>query len=89
MAEYTFHPSVSQHADTRSSRASTEGRETVERALRDHEGLIHAATRRHCKPGALVCGVPCWATIQNEVPPSPRMHGSPSGATFVVQLPMS
>ena len=45
MAEYTFHPSVSQHADTRSSRASTEGRETVERALRDHEGLIHAVIR--------------------------------------------
>jgi RNA polymerase sigma factor (sigma-70 family) len=46
MAEYTFHPSVSQHADTRSSRASAEGQGSVDRALRDHEGLIHAVIRR-------------------------------------------
>ena len=46
MAEYTFHPSVSQHADTRSSRASAEGRDRVDRDLRDHEGLIHAVIRR-------------------------------------------
>jgi RNA polymerase sigma factor (sigma-70 family) len=46
MAEYTFHPSVSQHADTRSSPASAEGRDSVDRALGDHEGLIHAVIRR-------------------------------------------
>jgi RNA polymerase sigma factor (sigma-70 family) len=46
MAEYTFHPSVSQSADTRSSRASAEGRDSVDRALGDHEGLIHAVIRR-------------------------------------------
>ena len=46
MAEYTFHPSVSQSADTRSSRASAEGRGSVDRALGDHEGLIHAVIRR-------------------------------------------
>ena len=46
MAEYTFHLSVSQHADTRRSRASAEGRDSVDRALRDHEGLIHAVIRR-------------------------------------------
>ena len=46
MAEYTFHPSVSQHADTRSPRASAEGRGSVDRAFRDHEGLIHAVIRR-------------------------------------------
>ena len=46
MAEYTFHPSVSQHADTRSSRASAEGRGSADRALRDNEGLIHAVIRR-------------------------------------------
>lgn len=46
MAEYTFHPSVSQDADTRSTRASAEGRDSVDRALRDNEGLIHAVIRR-------------------------------------------
>ncbi len=46
MAEYTFHPSVSQHADTREPRASAEGRGSVERALCDNEGLIHAVIRR-------------------------------------------
>ena len=46
MAEYTFHPSVSQHADTDVPRASTEGRVSVEQALRCHEGLIHAVIRR-------------------------------------------
>jgi RNA polymerase sigma factor (sigma-70 family) len=46
MAEYTFHLSVSQHADTRRSRASAEGRGSVDRALRGHEGLIHAVIRR-------------------------------------------
>jgi RNA polymerase sigma factor (sigma-70 family) len=46
MAEYTFHESVSQDADTRRSRASAEGRDSVGRALRDHEGLIHAVIRR-------------------------------------------
>jgi RNA polymerase sigma factor (sigma-70 family) len=46
MAEYTFHASVSQHADTSSSRASAEGQGSVDRALRDHEGLIHAVIRR-------------------------------------------
>jgi len=45
MAEYTFHPSVSQHADTRGIRASAQGRGRVDQALRDHEGLIHAAIR--------------------------------------------
>ncbi len=46
MAEYIFHPSVSQHADTRVPRASAEGRGSVERGLRDNEGLIHAVIRR-------------------------------------------
>ena len=46
MAEYTVHPPVWQHADTSSPRASTEGRGHVDRALRDHEGLIHAVIRR-------------------------------------------
>lgn len=46
MAEYTFHSSVSQHADTRGPRASAEGRGMVDRALRDNEGLIHAVIRR-------------------------------------------
>ena len=46
MAEYTFHPSVSQHADTRSYRASAGGQGSVDRALRDNEGLVHAVIRR-------------------------------------------
>jgi RNA polymerase sigma factor (sigma-70 family) len=46
MAEYTFHPSVSQDADTKSCRASAEGRGSVDWALRDNEGLIHAVIRR-------------------------------------------
>jgi RNA polymerase sigma factor (sigma-70 family) len=46
MAEYTFHPSVSQDADTRSSRASAEGQGSVDRALRDNEGLVHTVIRR-------------------------------------------
>ena len=46
MAEYTFHPPLSQHADTKSSRPSAEGQGSVDRALRDHEGLVHAVIRR-------------------------------------------
>ena len=46
MAEYIFHPSVSQHADTGLSQASAEGWDSVERALLENEGLIHAVIRR-------------------------------------------
>ena len=46
MAEYTCHSSVSQHADTSVPRVSAEGRDRVDRALRDNEGLIHAVIRR-------------------------------------------
>ena len=46
MAEYTFHPSVSPHADTNVPRASAAGRGSVEQALCDNEGLIHAVIQR-------------------------------------------
>jgi len=46
MAEYTFPPSVSQLGDTRVPRACAEGRGSVDQALRDNEGLIHAVIRR-------------------------------------------
>lgn len=46
MAEYTCYLSVSQHADTRDRRAAAEDQGSVEQALRDNVGLIHAVIRR-------------------------------------------
>ena len=46
MAEYTVPPSVSQPGDTSMPRACAAGRGSVDQALRDNEGLIHAVIRR-------------------------------------------
>lgn len=46
MAEYTLHLSVSQSADSRGAGACAGDWESMDQALRDHEGLIHAVIRR-------------------------------------------
>ena len=46
MAEYTFHPSMSQLGDTLLCQASVRKSDHIEQMLRLHDGLVHAVIRR-------------------------------------------
>ena len=46
MAEYTFHPSMSQLGDTQQCQASVGKPDHIEQMLRLHDGLVHAVIRR-------------------------------------------
>lgn len=54
MVEYTTHPSASQLGDASLARPLTSGPTSIERALHQHEGLIHAIIRREGS-GSLTC----------------------------------